>query len=116
MEKETFATLKRDFGLSAKDKEGFPIEWANIEAVLIRFNVNPVAPISEITSTQAYDKASELQAKLTELGLGNMVAYDCNQARDQRLKNLVDKNGKLLNPNHFPNAILTTPDRSQPCK
>lgn len=115
MDQGTFEMLQRDFGLSAAGKDAFPIEWKDIRVVLEKFNADAVSPFAEITADQALHKAGILQARLDELGLGQMVAYNCSEARDQRLTKLTDKTGAPLDQKNFEHAILATPAKTAPC-
>jgi RHS repeat-associated protein len=116
MEEETFNLLQKDFGVTAKNKNGSEIKWVDIKSILSTFNQNDVAGLREITAAEASNKAAVLQSKLNQLGLGVMKSYSCTDGRDQRNKNLVDKDGKPLDQGRLFGIILATPTSSEPCK
>ena len=116
MEEQTFRLLQKDFGVTAKNKNGSEINWIDIKLILSKFNQNGVAGRREITAAEAFNKATVLQSKLDQLGLGVMKTYSCTSGRDQRNKNLVDKDGKPLDQGRLFGMILATPTSSESCK
>ena len=115
MEEATFEALKAHFGLQGHDKTGFPIEWEDLKPILTLFNAYPVAPLREITSGEALEKAVGLQKKLKDLGLGRMKIYNCGLGRDMRNANLKDRNGVPFEQAQMPGTIIATPSQSDAC-
>lgn len=114
MEKAVFALFQNDFGRQAKDKQGFPIEWTDIQLTLTAFNKDQTL-VPEGGSWLGTEKYKILNISLKKLGFEEIPKYDDERARKCRIANLQNlkpdqENGK--DPTSLPGTILDTPRRS----
>jgi RHS repeat-associated protein len=110
-ERETFAMLQRQFGTSATDTSGMPIDFSDIQAALQRFNATPEDFARDATSINR--KIAILQAELERLGLQpsripEFNAVEACQARLRNLEPLRSSNGTVTST-AAPGVILGTP-------
>jgi hypothetical protein len=106
-----FNLFHTDFGLEAKDKDGFPVLWADNAVTMTAFNQDHGSE-----DTNILDKIDILNAELAKLGLPKMANYTCSAARNARNSNLKDVSGNALNQGDYIGTILKTPTVAQPCK
>ncbi len=101
MERMVFSVFQTNYGLEARDTEGFPIRFEDVRDALVRFNAIPEEYCDAGNCWPR--KIALLNETLSRLGLGRIPEYDPGLAAELRTRSL-----QGLQQSDYPRAILRT--------
>jgi RHS repeat-associated protein len=109
MEKTVFKKLQENFGLAAKDQNGFPITFADFENEMKAFNATKEDEAIKDSNNRTFLLKKQLLVNLlTKFGLGDLPTYNVKSACENRkayLNSLKDKNGLLPDNFYYAGAL-----------